>query len=335
MNGSYGNSTADSDYPLWLTDTQITAMTVLYSITVICALAGNSLLIFIVTRRQETRRLTSFLFVNMAIADLIITLTVLPATLAMPYTDSKWLPGVLGQITCKAVYAVFHVSITASIFSLTLMALDRFLAVVFPMSRFPSFRQVKVLTSLIWMSSVILMIPAGVLWTVREHDGVGSYCEPMFEEVFGDFQKGVTGFYTYLFLTTYLIPLLTISILYCLVCCNLWLQKLPGEKSLRDVQKRRHEVKKKIVRTLVIVTAAFAVCWLPANTYHLILAFNEELHSSSPRFMMSILFWCGHANSAINPWLYMLLTNQFRKCLGDLVRTTRSKSTFWERETYV
>ena len=77
-------------------------------------------------------------------------------------------------------------------------------------------------------------------------------------------------------------------------------------------------MKRKVVRTLVIVTAAFALCWLPSQTYHLIFALNYELHRSLPRYVIYICFWCGQANSALKPWLYMLLTDKFRMALREI-----------------
>ena len=276
----------------------------------------------------------SFLFVNMAAADLLVTLVVMPITMATPYTGGRWLPGAMGHITCTVVYFSFHVSIAASILSLMLMAVDRFLAVVFPLHRFPSVRRPKVLTLVIWLSSMIVMIPAAVLWRTEENETGEMICGPSFKRMFGDNRRGTTGFYTYLFLISYIVPLFVISILYGLVSWSLWFQKLPGEKLLsKGVDEKRHQAAKKIVRMLVIVTAVFALCWLPPHAYHLILVFNIELHESLPRYVMYICFWCGHANSAINAWLYMLLTNSFRRSLRDVVR--KSKWTSIDRETYV
>ena len=327
------NSTSSSGQIL-LTNPQKAVLVVLYSITIIFSLAGNLLLIYIVTRRPEARKLTSFLFVNMAAADLLVTLIVMPVTIAMPYNGGRWLTGTMGHITCKVVYFSFHVTIEASILSLTLMAVDRFLAVVFPLHRFPSFRRPKVLTFVIWLSSIIVMIPVAVLWRIEEGKPEGMYCQPAFKKMFGDFNKGKTGFYTYLFLISYLVPLFVISILYGLVSCKLCHQTFPGEDLIsKGVDKKRHKATKKIVRTLAIVTAAFALCWLPAQSYHLILAFNVNLHYSTPQYVMYLCLWCGHANSAVNAWLYMLLTNNFRKSLRYVM--SKGKSTFFERETYV
>lgn len=306
---------------------------VVYCITITLALTGNCLLIYILTKRPEARKLTSFLFVNMAAADLLITLIAMPATMAVPFTGMKWLPGIMGHITCKAVYFSFHISIAASILTLMFLAVDRFLAVVFPLHRFPSFRNPKVLTFAIWLISLITMIPVTVLWRIEKGSPEGMYCQQDFT-VFGDFNKGATGFYTYLFLITYLVPLLAISVLYFQVSYRLWIQRFPGEDLLsRGIDKKRRKATKKIVRTLLIVTVAFTLCWLPVQTYHLIFAFNIKLHWTSPRYVMFVCLWFGHANGALNPWIYMLLANQFRKPLRDMIR--KSKSTFIERETYV
>ena len=297
------------------------------------ALTGNLLLIFIVASKPETRTLTGFLFVNMAAADLLVTFIAMPVTVATSYTDLRWLQGILGQITCKVVHFSFHVSIVASILSLMLMAVDRFLGVVFPFHLFPSFRRAKLLTGLIWLISMIAMIPAALLWDTKKGEPKGLYCQPDFENVFGDFKKGVMVFFTYLFLLAYLIPLLVISVLYGMVCRKLWRQNASlGSKLSTALEKwERHEESKRIVRMLVIVTAAFALCWLPAQTYHLILAFNIDLHFSLPRYVMFVCMWCGHANSAFNPWLYMLLTNKFRMALGEVLLRNRSESILSDR----
>ena len=283
------------------------------------ALTGNLLLIFIVRRRPETRTITSFVFVNMAAADLLVTVTVMPITMAVPYTEMRWLTGLIGQITCKVVYFAFHVSIAASILSLTLMAVDRYLAVCYPLRRFGTFRRAKVLSVAIWLTSMIVMIPAAVLWKIEKglYDP-GMYCQAAFADVFGDLKKGMTGYYSYLFLLAYLIPLLVISVLYGMVIRELWRRKQPGV-ILSKTEGHQEAMKRKVVRTLVIVTAVFALCWLPTQTYHLILAFHLELHSYLPRYAMFVCMWCGHANSAFNPWLYMLLTDKFRMALREVL----------------
>lgn len=117
-----------------------------------------------------------------------------------------------------------------------------------------------------------------------------------------------------------LIPLCLITVLYGLVSRKLWRHNVPGDRLVSsDFDSKRRQETKKIVRTLVVVTAAFAICWLPAQSYNLILVFNFELHDRLPRFVMFVCNWCGHSNSAVNPWLYMLLTKKFRTVLSDMM----------------
>ena len=286
------------------------------------ALIGNVLLIFIVTRKPDTRTLNGFLFVNMAVADLLVTFIVMPVSTAWLYTGGgKWLPvGIVSDVTCTIVHYIFYVTIAASILSLTLMSVDRYLGVVFPLRRFPKFRRAKVLTVVIWLSSMIFAIPVAVIWKAYEIEPLGVFCGPNFL-LLGKF--GMKGFYMYLLLVMYLIPLLMMSSLYILIGRALWLRNVPGRQLSNEGERRNEMTKRKVVRTLVIITAVFAFCWLPTQCYHLILAFRSDVHDTAPPYVMFLCFWLGHANSAINPWLYMMLSDNFRKSLCNVVHRSR------------
>ena len=201
------NSTGTSDVDLTPLHTVI--ITVLYSVTIAVALTGNLLLIFIVTRRPETRTLTGFLFLNMAAADLMVTLVVMPLTMAIPFTEIKWLPGVIGHITCKGVYYGFHVSIAASILSLLFMSVDRYLAVLFPLRIFPKFRRAKA-PKFCDLADLHDRYDSSGCFVDNPEWRAGGYvlCSQALRMLFGDLLlKGMTFFYLYLFLIIYLIPL--------------------------------------------------------------------------------------------------------------------------------
>ena len=317
-----------------LSPLQTTTFTVLYCLTILMSLTGNVLLIFIVTRKVDVRTLTAFLFVNMAVADLLVTLIVMPVSVEWLYTDGiqTWLPGTLGRVTCTLVYYSSYVTLAASIFSLSIMSVDRYLGVVYPLRRFPGFRQTKVLTVTIWLSAMIFSIPVAVTWRLEEFKLWDMYtCTPNFL-ILGKF--GMRGFYTYLFLLMYLIPLLLISSLYILVGRTLWLRNLPGRQLSNQGQQRNEMTKRKVVRTLVIITAIFAVCWLPTQCYHLVLAFRSDIYDKIPPYVIILCLWLAHANSAVNPWLYMVLSENFRKALCDVVRKNRH-SRYLSRSTRV
>ena len=65
------------------------SFSMVYATTMIVALGGNTLLIYLVWKKPETRNLTSFLFVNMAVADLLIAVFQMPISIAMFYFISS------------------------------------------------------------------------------------------------------------------------------------------------------------------------------------------------------------------------------------------------------
>ena len=58
--------------------TAVTTITAMYGVAMLCALVGNCLLIYIVWRKPEVRSLTSSMFVNMAVTDLLVTFFMMP-----------------------------------------------------------------------------------------------------------------------------------------------------------------------------------------------------------------------------------------------------------------
>ena len=132
--------------------------TVMYVITMIVSLVGNTLLIYIVWKKPDARSLTSFMFVNMAVADLLVTLIVMPYSISSSFTKGVWpISGVIGEITCDTMFFVGFFTISTSILCLTFMAVDRFYAVVYPLRRVLWFRRPKVLTPIVWILPMALM----------------------------------------------------------------------------------------------------------------------------------------------------------------------------------
>ena len=120
---------------------------VIFSITLFLSLVGNTLIIIVVYKRPHLRKTVNYFIVNMALSDFVFPLTTIPVCLAEA-SSSSWqslIDGTAGSILCKLRNFLVSVSLTVSIQSLVWIALDRFVAVVWPMkvhlimSRFRSF----------------------------------------------------------------------------------------------------------------------------------------------------------------------------------------------------
>jgi len=292
---------------------------ILHSIIILLALVGNVLVIYILYRKLETRRLTSFMYVNLAVADLLVTVIVLPQSMQSILMNGKWIDGGFGLFLAKLVYFLFFVVLTASIFSLTAVSFDFFCAMVLPMHNFPRFRNKKVLVPVIWISSMCLMIPWLIIVGVKD-----SRIEFKFSRL-GPLQASLRGVYLYLVIASYVIPLTTMSVLYGHVCQKLRTHKAPGVTINNRATHRANATKRKIIHMSIAIVVVFALCWLPAHVYHMILAIDLNLHFSLPNYIMLTCYWCGHANSAINPWLLIYFKKRFRVVFRRMITHSLSR----------
>ena len=301
-----------------LSDAEVSLVTVLYAFTMVAAIVGNSFLIYIVWKKPEVRSLASSMFVNMAIADLLVALFMMPLSIVLAHTGSKWkVSGLPGDIICRSYILISDATLIASILCLVFMAIDRYCAIVCPLSVHSVwFRKAKFVTPLIWVMSIALMAIMPVVYKLDDE-----YCE-IDPDVLGQ-NATFRGVYLYIFLITYIIPLAIICPLYAKAARMLWFNQAPGNHLIEEQQRRQLVTRRKVVRMLVIIVVVFAICWLPAQAIHLFwvaTAFREN----PPEIVMYLGFWVAHANSAINPWLYIALSTKIRLAFNRMVTFRKS-----------
>ena len=101
-------------------------LTVAYAVIFVIALPGNSLGLAVVLKKSSSSSVTNLFIANMAVADLLLTFTVMPFSVAYFYRDTVWIAGTLGDITCKALFYVIPVSISATVFTMVFISIERF-----------------------------------------------------------------------------------------------------------------------------------------------------------------------------------------------------------------
>ena len=290
--------------------------TVLYDLTIVASTVGNALLIYIVCKRPEVRSLHNFMFVNMAVADLLVTAATMPRSIAFLYTQSRWaIAGIFGEITCRMFVYIGHVDLAASILCLVVMAVDRYYAIMSPLNRDTLwFRNAKIVTPLIWFVAMVLVSTTLVFYGLDKNFCVYDFC------VFGsDHGTRLRQFYfLFIFVIIYFIPLVIISVLYARITHKVWFHQTPGYAVTESQQRREVIQKKKVVRMLIVIVATFAVCWLPAQVFHIVRAIaGWDIDVSL--YVQYAVFWCAHANSAISPWLYLRLSGNIKSAFSKMV----------------
>ena len=85
--------------------------------------------------------------------------------------------------------------------------------------------------------------------------------------------------------------------------------------------------RRRVIRLLIAVVLTFAVCVLPAHLYQLWLQFGSgHTLSTAHKILPAITYLILYSNSALNPILYALLSDNFRKSLKDLLGGLKRKT---------
>ncbi|XP_068739258.1 neuropeptide SIFamide receptor-like [Montipora capricornis] len=331
-NGTETKGTSESSstrqVPGYLSSNAQIGLTSAYAVTFLIAFFGNSFGLFVVLKKSS-RRVTNFFIANMAIADLSLTITAMPYTVKCIYSGGLWFGGKLGIVTCKMLFYAIPISIVASVLTILFISFERFYAVFFPL-REAIFQRPKILSTMIWVLSFALMFPY-VFFSDVAFDPVtnGYYCDLGMPSKDLD-ERSLLGifkiFHISLFVIMYALPLFITIIIYTLICRKLVHRKIPGnmtDSNRAVVEKSR----RKVVRLLVVICVVFALCWFPTYINHFYMFVRPDQKHKLPPVVGLVFFWIGHANSAINPCLYILLNEGFRKTLFALLRKLCGRGT--------
>ena len=294
-------------------------LTSAYVVIFLVALFGNSVGFYVVVIKKESssRSVTNLFIGNMAVADLLLTITIMPFSVAFLYRNTLWIGGTLGSVTCKALFYVMPVFISASVFTMMLISFDRFYAVFYPLKE-KFFQKPKVLSAIIRISSFGLMTPNVLMFQTSEEQPGVYYClekwpwAPPNDTDFTETYKVLKSFHICLFVVLYALPLSVTLFIYFLICRKLWLGKIPGNVTDSKIA-AENRLKRKVTCLLVITCVVFAVCWFPVYVNHYFWYVRPDQSHKLPSKVQMLFFWIAHANSALNPYLYILLNKKFRQ----------------------
>ena len=291
-------------------------MTAAYALIFIVALFGNSFGLFVALKKSSATNVTNLFIANMAVADLLLTVTAMPFSVAFFYRDIRWFSGTLGTITCKAVFYIITVSIAATVLTMLVISIDRFYAVFYPL-RDKLFRQSRVFSAIVWILSIALMIPNVLIFQVK-FDPLLNAPACVQAWPWGD-PNDITETYRVLkifhicvFVILYVFPLSIMAVVYFLICRKLWHRIIPGHVTQNN-RVAAEMSKRKVVRQLVILVVVFALCWFPTYVNHYLWFVRPTQGQQLPLGVQFVFLWLAHANSAINPCLYILLNDSFRR----------------------
>ncbi|VDK43279.1 unnamed protein product [Taenia asiatica] len=306
---------------------------VLFGIVDIIGFSGNLLVIIVITGYATMRNSTNILIVSLAMADLSFIIFCVPFT-AMVYVTGNW---PLPEMLCKLYLFTTYFSVYCSVYTLVLMCLDRFLAVVFPLQSrvWRTTRNTVITVIIMWIvitgATLPISIDSRIIYAIDMDNGT-SCQRPICHNgwIFEITPEGiVTGmnqynsriFYGLFFVLGYAFPLTMICIFYSILIREL----LCGRVSKMSKSVEAHRGKRKATKLVIVVVIVFAACWLPIQVVFMIQNFYRDIPTVSFRFFHILGNILSYGNSCVNPILYAFFSETFRMGFASLICLDKSK----------
>ncbi|XP_007954585.1 uracil nucleotide/cysteinyl leukotriene receptor [Orycteropus afer afer] len=275
-----------------------------YLLDFILAFVGNTLALWLFVRDHKSGTPANVFLMHLAIADLSCVL-VLPTRLVYHFCGNHW---PFGEIPCRLTGFLFYLNMYASIYFLTCISADRFLAIVHPVRSLKLRRPLyaHLACAFLWVVVAVAMAPLLVSpQTVQNNHTV--VCLQLYREKASHHALvSLAVAFTFPFVTTVTCYLLVI-------------------RSLRQGPRVEQRLKNKAIRMIAMVLAIFLVCFVPYHVHRSIYVLH--LHSHRPSCTAQRNLALGNRitscltslNGALDPVMYFFVAEKFRDTLCNLL----------------
>uniref|UniRef100_A0A8C5NU89 Neuropeptide Y receptor Y6 n=1 Tax=Jaculus jaculus TaxID=51337 RepID=A0A8C5NU89_JACJA len=311
---SYFQSCQPPSLPLLL-------LIIAYTVVFIMGLFGNlSLIIIIVKKQREAQSVTNILIANLSLSDILVCGMCVPFTVIYTLMD-HW---IFGDAMCKLTSYAQSVSISVSIFSLVLIAVERYQLIVNPRGWKPRIAHAYWGITLIWLLSLLLSVPLLLSNHLTDEPfrnlslPTDVYTHRVACVEIWPSKTNQLLFSTSLFMLQYFVPLGFILICYLkIVIC---LRRRHRRADRKREKESRFRENRRINAMLISIVVTFGVCWLPLNIFNVIFDWSHEVLMSCHHDLVFIVcHLVAMVSTCINPLFYGFFNKNFQKDLLILI----------------
>uniref|UniRef100_F6PTF7 CX3C chemokine receptor 1 n=1 Tax=Equus caballus TaxID=9796 RepID=F6PTF7_HORSE len=276
-------------------------LSVVYSLVFVFGLVGNLLVIFSLSNSRKRKSITDIYLLNLALSDLLFVAT-------LPFW-THYLRSEQGfhNAVCKLTTAFFFIGFFGGIFFITIISIDRYLAIVLAANSMNN-RTVThgVTISLgVWAAAILVAAPQFMFTKQKENECLGDYPEVLQDiwPVLRNVEANALGF---------LLPLLIL--IYCYF------------RIMRTLFSCKNRKKAKAIKLILLVVIVFFLFWTPYN----IMIFLETLNlydffpdcdmKRDLKLAIGVTETIAFIHCCLNPIIYAFAGEKFRRYLSHLYR---------------
>uniref|UniRef100_A0AAV2LQJ7 G-protein coupled receptors family 1 profile domain-containing protein n=1 Tax=Knipowitschia caucasica TaxID=637954 RepID=A0AAV2LQJ7_KNICA len=266
-------------------------MAVSYLLVCVAGLAGNILVVIALLKLDKLSSSTTVYICNLAVADGLFMVG-LPFIASQNF-QNMW---IFGDVACKVVMVLDGLNQFTSVFCLTVMSLDRYMALSDPLrfARWRTPRFAMAVSAILWLFSLLTILPMALHFSAEQ-----GLCVPGLAS-----DSWFLSVISYTFALGFALPFMVMTASYTAVICTL--------RSLRNRDLQSQGCERQVTKMVVAVVVVFGVCWLPFYTFNFCSLFQEGLVQDFAR-AFEVVVLLSYSWSCANPILYACLSDTFRR----------------------
>ena len=290
-----------------------------YCFILFSSLFGNIFIIIIVYKHRDLRKTINYFIVNMAVSDLLFSLALLPAEITKLVTDSAhWrIGGISESIFCKLIYLASQASVLISVQSLVWIAIDRFVAVVFPMKlRLISSKIRTIAIVSTWICASLVKLPSLISSNLIVRGNDTACAETNMES----FLSNNNAYGTYLLLQFCLfiiVPLVVITVLYTAIAITLNMHKKALVGNPSNAQRHATKKRRQAIKMAVAILVQFYLCVTLLTLVYFIP--NWRPSCAIQRVLYLVTSFSLYLSFTVNPFICLSFVESYRRGLRNIL----------------
>lgn len=301
MNGTLKRTNGTSSFTTpsssLLTNTSSSLWCASFAFVAFAIVAGNSLFLAAFFRNRFLQKQRNYLLVSLACADILVGALAIPLFIFLVIVTHIENSRLSNQVQLIFIAVDISTGLT-SMFTLTVIALERLYAISYPMN----YRSVRKRAYF-----VLVLAP----WAMAGLQTVIN--------IASNFIKVLVEFYTYSLAVWTSVSLFTILLSYIIVWIKIKSHILTSNKLFSPKGKRSSENERSLAVALFIVTVLFVTTWLPLHIMNIIVNLNQTLLFPVSIHVVFFAKFLQYSNSFYNPIVYSLKIPEIKKSFKRLL----------------
>ena len=224
----------------------------------VCAILGNTMVILVIGRHRGMRTRTNMFLCNLAIADLLTAILLMPVAL-VTVIRGEW---VFGDVFCQINGFFMPLFFVASIHTLMYISVHKYITITRPFSRSMSRRKILLVIGAAWFWAMLTgYVTVHGLNTVL-YKPATTQCGPKYPNSLRTYLHPI-----YISLTCYLVPFVIMTFCYARIFREMRAHSTRMEATSNLEKDLLFRQQRRITGTLIVVLVVFVVSWTPYILY--------------------------------------------------------------------